>query len=63
VVDDDNGNSHVRVQTLHADLLVTEPAAIERFRALFDQVTGSALSHHGTRLTVRQTDTGPERPS
>jgi transcriptional regulator with XRE-family HTH domain len=63
LVDDDKGNSHVRVQTLQAELLITEPAAIERFRALFDQVTGSALSHHGTRLTVRQTDTKPEQPS
>ncbi|GAB2841319.1 hypothetical protein GCM10027176_51460 [Actinoallomurus bryophytorum] len=47
---DDYGDSYVRVRTERAELLITAPALIERYRGLFDQITGSALSEDRTGL-------------
>lgn len=58
LVDDYGGDSYVRVLTRQAELLVTSPAGVERYRALFDQITGSALSDNGTGLTMPQAQAG-----
>jgi transcriptional regulator with XRE-family HTH domain len=61
LVDDYGGDSYVRVSTRKTELLITDPAVVERYRGLFDQITGSALSADHTGLAIPETENGQVR--
>jgi transcriptional regulator with XRE-family HTH domain len=58
---DDYADSYVRVLTRQIELLIANPVTVERYRALFDQITGSALSEDSTGLTMPQGESGQAR--
>jgi transcriptional regulator with XRE-family HTH domain len=61
LVDDYGGDSYVRVLTRQVELLLTSPASVERYRALFDQLLGAALSDDDTGLTMPPAQSGQAR--
>ncbi|WP_345349966.1 hypothetical protein [Actinoallomurus liliacearum] len=53
-----SGTSFVQVWTRQTELLVEDAGSVERYRTLFDEITGSTLSSNSTSVAVREPNTG-----